>query len=114
MRLPIGLFFILLLFSTAHGQNFRVTIVPGLHTEALDGRLLLLVATSDKTEPRFQVNDMAGTQLVFGIDVDGWKPGEAQLLGVNAFGYPLQRLGDVPAGDYYIQVLLHKYETFHL
>ncbi len=33
---------------------------------------------------------------------------------MHAFGYPLERLSDVPAGDYYVQVLLHKYETFHL
>jgi hypothetical protein len=101
-------------FEAGFAQSFRVTIASSLHTEALDGRLLLLVASSDKTEPRFQINDAAGTQLVFGIDVDGWKPGESQLLGVNAFGYPVERLSAVPAGDYYFQVLLHKYETFHL
>ncbi|HEY4110905.1 hypothetical protein [Puia sp.] len=113
-QLPIGLFFILLFFSTAYGQSFRVTIAPGLHGEVLEGRLLLLIANNDKEEPRFQVSDGAGTQLVFGVDVDGWKPGEAQWMGVNAFGYPLERLADLPAGDYYVQALLHKYETFHL
>ncbi len=30
------------------------------------------------------------------------------------FGYPVERLTDVPAGTYYVQALLHKYETFHL
>src|SRR5882672_1981108 len=112
--LPIGAFFLLLLFSSAHAQSFRITISPTLQTAALDGRLLLMMAGDDKTEPRFQISDAAGTQLVFGVDVDGWAPGEAQLVGVNAFGYPLERLRDVPAGDYTIQVLLHKYETFHL
>lgn len=115
MRLSTGWFFLLLLpFPAAHAQSVRVTIAPGLHTEALDGRLLLLIARDDQAEPRFQINDAAGTQLVFGIDVDGWKPGEAQVMGVNAFGYPLERLSEVPAGDYYAQALLHKYETFHL
>src|ERR1700749_1832966 len=88
-------------------QDVRVTIAPSLHTEALDGRLLLLMANNAQSEPRFQVSDGAGTQLVFGIDVAGWKPGESQLVGVNAFGYPLERLADVPAGDYYFQVVLH-------
>src|SRR5580692_6331850 len=81
-------------------QTFRIIVAPGLQNNAADGasdgRLLLLMATNDKTEPRFQVNDGAGTQLVFGIDVDGWKGGEARLMGVDAFGYPLQRLKDVP------------------
>src|SRR5690606_5854502 len=30
-----------------------------------------------------------------------------------AFGYPIENLKDVPAGKYYVQALLHKYETFH-
>ncbi|HEY4337035.1 MAG TPA: hypothetical protein VGM89_14090 [Puia sp.] len=115
MRIPIGWSFLLLLLAMGvKAQNFRVVVAPTLQAEALDGRLLLLLANNDKTEPRFQVSDGAGTQLVFGIDVDGWKPGETQLMGVNAFGYPLERLAQVPAGDYFVQVLLHKYETFHL
>ena len=81
---------------------------------ALDGRLLLLLSKNDKGEPRTQISDDAGTQLVFGIDVEGWQPGTGQLVDMHAFGYPLERLDQVPAGDYYIQALLHKYETFHL
>src|ERR1700722_20768728 len=99
---------------TGQAQTFRVTITPALQQEALDGRLLLLLANNDKAEPRFQVNDAAGTQMVFGMDVEGWQPGTTQLVDMRAFGYPLERLKDVPAGDYYAQVLLHKYETFHL
>ena len=30
--------------------------------------MLLLVSTNDDAEPRFQINDGPGTQLVFGID----------------------------------------------
>ncbi|HTE13296.1 MAG TPA: hypothetical protein VK645_20095, partial [Chitinophagaceae bacterium] len=58
--------------------------------------------------------DDAHTQLVFGMDAENWQPGASQLIDMHAFGYPLERLRDVPAGDYYVQVLLHKYETFHL
>ncbi len=99
---------------TGGAQTFRVTIAPTLHSEALDGRLLLLLSNNNKQEPRFQINDAAGTQMVFGVDVEGWQPGHSQLVDMRAFGYPLERLKEVPAGDYYVQVLLHKYETFHL
>ena len=102
---------------TTNAQTFRVSIAPALSDtirNGLDGRLLLLLSDNNKAEPRFQINDGATTQLVFGVDVGNWKSSEAQLIGVNAFGYPLERLKDVPAGDYYVQVLLHKYETFHL
>jgi len=97
-----------------HAQTFRVTITSALQQGALDGRLLLLLANNDKAEPRFQINDAAGSQMVFGVDVEGWQPGTTQLVDMRAFGYPLEGLKDVPAGDYYVQVLLHKYETFHL
>jgi hypothetical protein len=72
-------------------QTFRVTITPALQQEALDGRLLLLLANNDKAEPRFQINDAAGTQMVFGVDVEGWQPGTTQLVDMRAFGYPLER-----------------------
>lgn len=101
-----------MLFCTA--QTFSVSISPNLHNAALNGRLLLLLSNNDKAEPRYQVNDGAETQMVFGMDVDTWQPGTQQLVDIHAFGYPIERLSDVPAGDYYVQVLLHKYETYHL
>jgi hypothetical protein len=35
------------------------------------------------------------------------------MVGESAFGYPVRSLSDVPAGQYYVQVVLHRYETFH-
>jgi hypothetical protein len=109
-----NLFFLLLLSCTVNAQTFRVKIDAPLHSSDLDGRLLLLLSKNNKSEPRFQVSDGVNTQLVFGIDVEGWKKGTTKLVDVQAIGYPLERLKEVPAGDYYVQVLLHKYETFHL
>ncbi len=105
---------LLLITCAVKAQTFRISIDPSLHTTELDGRLLLLLSKTDKSEPRFQVSDAANTQLVFGTDIDAWKKGTTQLMDVQAVGYPVERLKEVPAGDYYMQVLLHKYETFHL
>src|ERR1700722_13286522 len=117
-RLLLALTFSMIAVTTTRAQSFRVSIAPGLADSAtqrgLDGRLLLLLSDNNKAEPRFQINDGATTQLVFGIDVENFKNGEAQLVGVNAFGYPLERLRNGPAGAYYVQVLLHKYEAFPL
>ena len=71
-----------------------------------DGRLLLLLSKDNDREPRFQVSDGPNTQLVFGIDVDGWAPGKAATFDSTAFGYPIECLADVPAGEYYVQALL--------
>jgi hypothetical protein len=79
----------------------------------LDGRLLLLVSTDSTREPRFQVSDGAGTQLVFGVDVDGWRPDTDAPVDARAVGYPLPSLRELPAGRYWVQAVLNRYETFH-
>lgn len=105
-------FMLLVLFCNA--QTFRVNISPALQPAAFDGRLLLMLSNNNKAEPRFEISDDPATQMLFGMDVENWQPGTAQLVDVHLYGYPVERLKDVPAGDYYVQVLLHKYETFQL
>jgi len=94
--------------------SFIISLAPGLVNQPLDGRLLLLLSTNPDQEPRFQISDGPHTQLVFGQDVDGWESGESLTLGKDAFGYPVQSLSDLEPGEYYVQALLNKYETFHL
>ncbi|MCH7603600.1 MAG: hypothetical protein IIB54_12620, partial [Planctomycetes bacterium] len=79
----------------------------------LDGRMFLLISKNNDKEPRFQIGNGPDAQLIFGIDVNGLKPGEDAIFDASVFGYPLASLADLPPGDYYIQGLLHKYETFH-
>ncbi len=74
---------------------------------------MLLLSTDPSAEPRMQINDTARTQMAFGVTVDGWKPGDATVVDDAAFGYPIRSLKDVPEGDYYVQALLNRYETFH-
>jgi hypothetical protein len=98
--------------SASPELQFAVTIPPSLSPGPLDGRLLLLVSADGSAEPRFQISDGPGTQLVFGIDVEGLKPGETAVIDGSAFGYPLRSLDLLPAGEYWVQALLHRYETF--
>ena len=93
--------------------KFAVSFPAERSAAPIDGRMLLLLSTSDAAEPRFQVNDGPSTQLVFGVDVDGLKPGAEAVIDASAFGYPLRSLAELPAGQYYVQALLHRYETFH-
>jgi hypothetical protein len=95
------------------GPRFAVRVAPGLAAGPLDGRLLLLVSRDESQEPRFQIEDGPKSQQAFGIDVDGWAPGAAATFEPGVLGYPLESLGDLPAGTYTVQALLHKYETFH-
>ena len=105
---------LLLLFPvTAAAQSFSVTFPRELSAKALDGRLLLILSTDPSDEPRNQIDDSPRTQMVFGLTVDGWQPGQTARLDATAWGYPVRSLKDVPAGDYFVQVVLNKHETFH-
>jgi len=92
--------------------RFRIRFAPEQSREALDGRLLLLVSNDDRSEPRLQISEGPKTQIVFGVDVDGMKPGEPATIDAGVLGYPLDSIEDVPAGTYNVQALLHRYETF--
>jgi len=94
--------------------EIQISFPESVGEEALDGRLLLLFAKNDANEPRFQINDGPGTQLIFGMNVDQMAPGMALSFDKEAFGYPIAGLGEVPPGDYWVQALLHVYETFNL
>ena len=97
----------------AAAQSFTVTFPSELSAQPLDGRLLLVLSTDPSDEPRNQIDDTPRSQIIFGLTVDGWKPGEPAKFDETAWGYPIRSLRDLPAGDYFVQVVLNKYETFH-
>jgi hypothetical protein len=83
--------------------------------QALDGRLLLLISKDGTREPRFQVSSTSlETAQLFGLDVEGFKAGSERTFDAGILGCPLESLGELPPGQYTVQALLHKYETFHL
>ena len=104
---------VLLAPVAAAAQSFTVTFPSELSAQPLDGRLLLVLSTDSSDEPRNQIDDTPRSQIVFGLTVDGWKPGQPAKFDETAWGYPIRSLKDLPAGDYFVQVVLNKYETFH-
>ena len=93
--------------------RFGLSFSPERSEAPLDGRMLLMISNNNDREPRFQINDGANTQLIFGIDVDGLAPGDEAMIDADVFGYPLESLAEIPPGEYWVQGLLHRYETFH-
>jgi len=94
-------------------QSFAVSFPKEVSAQPLDGRLLMVLSTNPGDEPRNQVDISPRTQIVFGVTVDGWKPGDAAVVDASASGYPIRSLKNLPAGDYFVQAVLNKYETFH-
>ncbi len=92
--------------------RFTVTLPPASGGAPLDGRLLIFISTDSAGEPRNQLGDSYRTAQVFGVDVEGWRPGETRVVDARAFGYPIASLGDLRPGRYRVQAFLNRYETF--
>ena len=92
--------------------RFAVTFDAEVSGAPLDGRVLVMISTEKEGEPRFQISAGAGSQQIFGIDVDGLAPGQPAIVDASALGFPVLSLRDVKAGTYTAQALLHRYETF--
>ncbi|MGE0127307.1 MAG: alpha/beta hydrolase-fold protein [Blastocatellales bacterium] len=93
--------------------RFAISFPAERSAATLDGRVLLMISTDGSQEPRMQISDSPKTQQIFGVDVDGLKPGQQAFIDASVFGYPRKSLSEIPAGTYWVQALLHKYETFN-
>ncbi len=92
--------------------EFAVSFSDALSSESQDGRLILVVSKQGEGEPRFQVSPDGTGQQVFGIDVEGFAAGEEAVIGDTVFGFPLEGLGLIPPGEYTVQAVLNRYQTF--
>lgn len=100
--------------GATEGLRFEINFPRELTSQAQDGRIILILANNDEVEPRFQYRIYSpGTQPGFGVDVEGLEPGEAAVVDGSTFGFPVRSLDDLPPGDYHVQALLNRYETFH-
>ena len=97
----------------AHAQQITVSFPNSQSSKPLDGRVLLLLSNDASEEPRMQIDDTPKSQIVFGVTVDGLKPGAPVVINAGATGYPIADLKDVPPGEYTVQAVLNVYETFH-
>ncbi len=103
-----------LLLSTAcepPAMEVSVALPPDPALEAQDGRLLVILSQREG-EPRFHVTDGIEAQPVFGVDVEGWAPGSSVVLRDTVFGFPVERLRELPPGRYTAQALLNRYQTY--
>ena len=96
--------------------RIEVTHDAALHDGPLTGRLFMVFAPSDDPEPRIAGYNSArqrnGEVPFFSADVEQAAPGEAMVIDAGADGYPYRRLGGLPAGDYWVQAILHVYTRY--
>ena len=123
---PIGVFLSLCLASASLSfavsrqnphRKLKVEISFSRETSQgpLDGRVLLLISTDGKTEPRLQFfgERTWQAQQMFGVDADALQPEQPAVVDGSVVGFPMKSLNEIRAGDYFVQALLNRYTTFH-
>ena len=101
--------------NASANDNISVSIdFPSALGGEQDGRLMVMFANNDRSEPRFQINPSASGQIIFGKDVSDWQPGETETIDNTILGYPFDSLKDIPAGEYYVQAIINRYKDFNL
>jgi hypothetical protein len=95
--------------------RFAISFPAARSAQPIDGRVLLFISDDGRTEPRTQSDQYRAntTRPIFGADVDGLKPGQDVVIDEATFGWPVRSLKDLPAGEYWVQALVNRYETFH-
>lgn len=119
-NIPLALL-ILLLWNCESNQTtasksieVAISLSDALNAEPLDGRLLLIFADNKDKEPRFQVSEGLKAQPIFGMNVENFDAAKTIIFNEEVFGFPYKSISDIKPGEYYVQALLHTYETFNL
>lgn len=85
--------------------SFSVVLDPGTAKTSISGRIFLVLSKAEsKTitpEPRWVDPDP-----FFGIDVNGFKPGEPILVDDKWQGFPIEKIGNIPPGTYWASAVL--------
>src|SRR3954468_21178124 len=101
--------------QTAGPLRFAISFPASRSAQPLDGRVLLFISDDGKAEPRTQTDQYRAnsTKPIFGVDVHGLAPGADAIVDDRVVGWPARSLKDIPPGDYFVQALINRYETFH-
>ena len=100
--------------TSAAQPRFAISFSSDLSPTPLDGRVYVVISTTNDPEPRDQILEQeVKSQQIFGADVDALAPGQNAIIADDALGYPTASFRNLPAGDYWVQGVLSKYTTFH-
>ncbi|MDP9090804.1 MAG: hypothetical protein M3O26_18975 [Pseudomonadota bacterium] len=102
--------------APATGLEFAISYPASQSAGPLDGRIILLLSRDLTREPRTHVeaNEPLASPYLFGFNVEGLTPGSDAVVSDNALGWPAAHLSAIPSGDYLVQAVLNRYETYHL
>ncbi len=97
----------------SQGQSdtrFEIVVPEQLRAEPLTGRVYVMIARTGLTEPRLQIGRTG--EPFFGKDVEALGPGQPAVIDGSDLGWPVEALGDLPPGDYFVQGFVNVYSEF--
>ncbi len=92
------------------GLRFEISFPASAHAGPITGRVYVMIARENTDEPRLQIG-RTGVPF-FGRDIDKLGPGQAAAIDGSDLGSPVASLGDLPAGDYFVQAFINVYSEF--
>ena len=103
MRLWLSCALLWLIIPRAEPLRFEVTA----DLPAASGRLFIVIAKSDRPEPRNAIGDAdVDAPTTLARDVKNFGSGVVTTVDNSAETFPIANLDTLPAGDYYVQALL--------
>jgi len=98
--------------AAASKFRFEVSFIPQVHEGPITGRAFVMITRSiDKVrEPRLQIG-RTGIPF-FGRDVERLEPEAAVAIDASDLGTPVDTLGDIPPGEYFVQAVVVVYSEF--
>ena len=77
----------------------------------ITGRVYAIISRNNESELRFQVS-RATCVPFWGKNIIDLKPGEGAVIDDQVFGFPLESIREIPAGDYFVQGFVNVYTEF--
>lgn len=98
--------------STANtGPRFEISFAAPARTAPVTGRVYVAISRTNDRQTPIEQTSPTGTPL-FSVAVDELPPGRPVTIGPGVLGHPLKDLGDLPAGDYWVQPFVNVYTRF--
>lgn len=86
---------------------FEVSFAESARKEAVTGRVYVAIARDDRRAPIHAAGSTG--EPLFGRNVEALKPGEGAAFDNLIFGHPVQKISDIPEGDYWVQGFINIY-----
>ena len=81
--------------------KFEISFSGSVHSAEITGRAYLIFSADSSREPRFQ--RYPRNSLMWGKNIYSLPAGETVTIGDEVFGFPINRLRDLPPGEYNVQ-----------